>query len=135
MEKVKVFLDTNIVLDYFTGRMEDGLAEKIVQVGKDPHFELCISFLTAVNIMYVAKKASPQLKPEVLRSIFTILPQDATQWDDAADLHMDDFEDAIQASCALRNGSFFVVSRDRHFGKAPMVYFSPDEFLAAITEN
>lgn len=135
MEKVKVFLDTNIVLDYFTGRMMDGLAEKIVQVGKDPHFELCISFLTAVNIMYVAKKASPQLKPEVLRSIFTILPQDATQWDDAASMGMDDFEDAIQASCALRNGSFFVVSRDRHFGKAPMVCFSPDEFLAAITEN
>lgn len=135
MEKVKIFLDTNVVLDYFSGRMGDGLAEKIIQAGQNPHFELCISFLTAVNIMYVAEKLCPQLKPEILKSIFTILPQDAAQWDDAASLRMDDFEDAIQASCALRNGSYFVISRDRHFGKAPMVCFSPQEFLAAITAD
>ena len=28
MEAVKIFLDTNIVLDYFTGRMGDGFTEK-----------------------------------------------------------------------------------------------------------
>ena len=32
MEPVKVFIDTNVVLDYFTGRMGDNNAETIVQI-------------------------------------------------------------------------------------------------------
>ena len=49
MEQVKVFLDTNIVIDYYTGRMGDGVAEKVMQVGEHPQYQLCISVLTGVN--------------------------------------------------------------------------------------
>jgi len=135
MEKVKVFLDTNVVVDYFTGRMGDGIAEKIIQVGQDPHFELCISFLTAVNVMYLIGKRCNFLKADVLKKLFTILPQDAIQWDDACDMEVNDFEDAVQAACALRSGSLFAVTRDHHFSQAPIVSFTPEEFLNAVLEG
>ena len=57
MEPVKIFIDTNIVLDYFTGRMGDGQAKTIVQIGQDPKFALCISILTAINVLYLAENS------------------------------------------------------------------------------
>ena len=55
MEAVKVFLDTNVVLDYYTGRMGDSIAKTIVMAGQTPQIELCISILTAVNVLYVSR--------------------------------------------------------------------------------
>lgn len=135
MVPVKVFLDTNIVLDFFTGRMNDGLAAKLIQVGRSSQFEMCISFLTAINTMYIAKKLASTITPDVLTRLFTILPQDAGQWKDAAALNdVADFEDAVQISCALNNSCYIAISRDQHFTQAPMPVFTPEAFLEAITK-
>ena len=61
MERIKLFLDTNIVIDYYTGRMNDGIAEKIVQVGEHPQYQLCISILTGINTLYVLNKFSREV--------------------------------------------------------------------------
>lgn len=132
MGKVRVMLDTNIVLDFFTDRMGDGLAGKIVQIGRTSQFEMCISFLTAVNVMYVIRKTGASLFPSDLPKYFTILPQDKMQWDDAQILSLPDFEDSLQAACALHNNCYVVISRDRHFSSAPMSVLSPEEFLNAV---
>ena len=96
MEPVKIFIDTNIVLDYFTGRMRDGQAKTIVQIGQDPKFALCISILTAINVLYLARKFAPSLQPADLAKLFHILPQDYQQYCDAQTLNLSDFEDALQ---------------------------------------
>lgn len=132
MAKVRVLLDTNIVLDFFSGRMNDGLAARLVQVGRSTEFEMCISFLTAVNTMYVIKKLDGQIEPSDLTKFFTILPQDSLQWSDASMLGMGDFEDAVQASCALHNECYIAISRDHHFDCAPMSVLTPEQFLSAI---
>lgn len=134
MEAVRIFLDTNIVLDYFTGRMNDDRAKIIMQIGRDyPQFELCISLLTAVNVLYVAKKYMPSLQPADLSKLFTILPQDYKQYTDAIDLGLTDFEDALQVSCALNNSSIFLITRDPHLKAAPIVCFTPQEFIEAVS--
>lgn len=136
METVKIFLDTNIVLDYFTGRMSDDRAKTIVQIGRDyPCFELCISFLTAVNVLYVAKKYMPSLRPSDIANLFKILPQDFKQYTDAIDLALPDFEDGLQVSCALNNSSIILITRDPHMKTAPIVSFSPEEFIEAVRKN
>lgn len=135
MAAVRVLLDTNIVLDFFSGRMGDDLAARLVQLGRHSQFEMCISFLTAINTLYVVKKMGLILSPGDLTRFFTILPQDAEQWADAQTLGMDDFEDAVQVACALRNSSFIAVSRDRDFSSAPLVTMTPDEFLRAVTNS
>ena len=134
MEAVRVLLDTNIVLDFFTGRMGDGMATKLVQIGRSGRYEMCISFLTAINTMYVAKKAGAQLEASDISSVFTILNQDASQWNEAQNLELSDFEDATQAACALSNNCFICISRDHHLNKAPMAVFSPSEFLSAVLD-
>lgn len=136
MDAVKIFLDTNIVLDYFTGRMNDDRAKTIVQIGRDyPQFELCISVLTAVKVLYVAKKYMPSLQPADLATMFTILPQDYKQYTDAIDLGLTDFEDALQVSCALNNSSMFMITRNPHLKAAPIVSFTPQEFIEAVRNN
>lgn len=132
MGKVRVLLDTNIVLDFLTGRMNDGLAAKIVQIGRSDVYEMCISFLTAANIMYVTRKMCASIAPLQLASLFTILPQDSKQWNDATSLEISDFEDALQASCALNNDCYIAISRDHHFDSAPMAVLSPEQFIEAV---
>lgn len=136
MDAVKIFLDTNIVLDYFTGRMNDERAKTIVQIGRDyPQFELCISVLTAVKVLYIAKKYMPSLQPADLATMFTILPQDYKQYTDAIDLGLTDFEDALQVFCALNNSSMFMITRNPHLKAAPIVSFTPQEFIEAVRNN
>ena len=96
MDAIKVFLDTNVVLDYYTGRMKNNLAEKVVQIGQYPEFELCISVLSAVNVLYVLKKCTPSLKASDIPKLFQILPMDYKQYLDAQSLDIADFEDALQ---------------------------------------
>lgn len=76
MEAVKVFLDTNVVLDYYTGRMGDSIAKTIVMAGQTPQIELCISILTAVNVLYVSRKYNSPLKAKDIAELFQILPMD-----------------------------------------------------------
>lgn len=134
MGKVKVLLDTNVVIDFFSGRMNDGMAAKLVAVGRDVRFEMCISFLTAINTLYVAQKMGLAIQPEELPGFFTILPQDIRQWNDATELEMTDFEDAAQVACALHNECVIAVSRDRHFENAPMSVLTPEHFLSLVLE-
>lgn len=137
MESVKVFIDTNVVLDYFTGRMGDNNAETIVQIGQSPQFDLCISLLSAVNVLYVTRKYAPSLKPSDIARLFTILPQDYQQYCNAQTYDLDDFEDAVQIACASQNGCKAIVSRDSHLLELssisyPAIY-SPEEFINAVT--
>lgn len=134
MGKIRVLLDTNIVLDYFTGRMSDGFAAKIVQIGRTSQYEMCISFLTAINTIYISRRLDSQLKPSDISSLFTILPQDSKQWDDASSLEMSDFEDASQAACALNNDCYIIISRDHHFEHCPMAVITPDRFIDLVCE-
>lgn len=133
MGKVRVLLDTNVVLDYFSGRMGDNLAATLIQIGRSSEFEMCISFLTAINTLYVAGKMGCDVKPSGIPVFFTILQQDSAQWQDACDLEMSDFEDATQASCALHNDCAIAISRDGHFNAAPMCVMTPQEFIDAVT--
>ena len=137
MEPVKVFIDTNVVLDYFTGRMGDNNAETIVQIGQSPQFDLCISLLSVVNVLYVARKYAPSLKPSDISRLFTILPQDYQQYCNAQTYDLEDFEDAVKIACASQNGSKAIVSRDRHLlelsGISYPAIYSPEEFIEAVT--
>ena len=136
MERIKVFIDTNIVIDYYTGRMGDGIAGKIVQAGEHPEYELCISLLTGVNALYVLNKFSREVGLSTLSSQFHILPMSESQWDEASRMQIDDPEDALQIACARENGCKAIISRDRHLlesGIQSPAVLSPEEFIRQIS--
>ena len=137
MEQVKVFLDTNIVIDYYTGRMGDGVAEKVMQVGEHPQYQLCISVLTGVNAIYVLSKFSNIVSLSTLLRHFEILPMTKTQWEAAAKMGIEDSEDALQLSCAEDNGCRILLTRDRHLLESETMFtkvFSPEDFLRRIDD-
>lgn len=105
MEAVKVFLDTNVVLDYYTGRMGDSIAKTIVMAGQTPQIELCISILTAVNVLYVSRKYNSPLKAKDIAELFQILPMDYQHYCEAQSIDINDFEDALQICCARQSVS------------------------------
>lgn len=135
METVKIFLDTNIVLDFFSGRMGDNKAKTIVASGQDTKIELCISILTAINVLYVAGKYAPSLKASDISVLFRILTMDFQQFSDAKTLGLDDFEDALQIECAKSNGCTAIVTRDKarlNSGLHLPLILSPEEYLRKI---
>ena len=79
MEQIKVFVDTNIVLDYFYDRMRDGCAKTIVLVGQESMYEMCISILTAINVLYIREKYETRWRRDDVARGFGWIPQDYEQ--------------------------------------------------------
>lgn len=135
MEQIKVFVDTNIVLDYLYDRMRDGCAKTIVLVGQESMYEMCISILTAINVLYITKKYETRVSPDDIARLFRILPQDYEQYRYAQTIDIDDFEDAIQLACAVGGGCRAFVTRDRDLLDSDIrsiQIFSPEEFIERI---
>lgn len=135
MEQIKVFVDTNIVLDYLYDRMRDGCAKTIVLVGQESMYEMCISILTAINVLYITKKYETRVSPDDIARLFRILPQDYEQYSYAQTIDIDDFEDAMQLACAVGGGCRAFVTRDRDLLDSDIrsiQIFSPEEFIERI---
>ena len=135
MEQIKVFVDTNIVLDYFYDRMRDGCAKTIVLVGQESMYEMCISILTAINVLYITKKYETRVNPDDIARLFRILPQDYEQYRYAQTIDIDDFEDAMQLACAVGGSCRAFVTRDRDLLDSDIrsiQIFSPEEFIERI---
>ena len=137
MEQIKVFLDTNIVLDYFTGRMGDGLAEKIIQTGQTDHYRMYISVLTGINVLYIARKLNRPLTMISISELFEVLSITDNQWKNASGMKFPDPEDALQLSCAKESNCRILVTRDSHLlncNVAGPCIMSPTEFIKTIIE-
>lgn len=114
MEAVKLFLDTNVVIDFYTGRQGDGCAEKVMQCCESGLYRACISVLTGINTLYVTRKFTNRISMGSISELFVTLPMDSDQWIEAQEIDIDDPEDAIQLACARRNGCRIMVTRDKH---------------------
>lgn len=138
MEPIKIFLDTNIVLDYYTGRQNDGLAEKILRLVNSDEYRLCISVLTGINCLYVLRHYSSLITMEELSNTFVMLPVTETQWTAASYIEIEDPEDALQIACAKENGCMAIITRDKHILslKNPgFRCFSPESFLNKLSQE
>lgn len=133
MEKIKIFLDTNILVDYFSGRMHDGNALKIMQVGRTPQYELCTSLLSAVNTVYLRKYFNPDFRPSDIEKIVRIFPQSIDSWKTALKVPVSDFEDCLQITEAIRYGCVAIITRDHVYHNAPLKVYSPEDFLSLVT--
>ena len=134
---MKVFLDTNVLLDFEMGR--DGIAEasEIFQMGEDGKLDLCVSILTMANTAYIARKGrtKEKLREDLssLSGMISVLPMDSEQWHDALALNAGDLEDALQYECAKAAGCNCIVTRNtRDFGFSPIDVLTPKELLGTV---
>ena len=132
---MKVFLDTNILVDVIENREGTIIAKHILQYGRNGLLELFASYLSYTNINYIKRDCERSLRYEMLRRLrqgITVLPCDSSQLD-AALSHADvrDFEDLLQYQCAVAGGCDVIVTNNtkdyREFCNIP--FMSSRDFL------
>lgn len=139
---MKVFLDTNILLDLLLEREEFEASAQILDMANNGKFKLFVSALTMVNVAYVYQKTVgrhiviPNIK--VLTSVMEVLPIDNGCIQKALYLEGNDYEDVLQAVCAANAGCDCIITRNAKDYKIkpglsnglalPKVY-TPAEFL------
>ena len=141
--KLRLFLDTNVLLDVLLERPGYGAVLEILQQGADDKVSLCVSVLSMANIAYVLRKDQsglvlhPTLKQ--ISALTEVLPMDDAQLQKALLLSGPDFEDILQAVCAESGRCSIIITRnpkDFQIQKglspdwtAPTV-LTPEEFLS-----
>ncbi len=134
---MKIFIDTNIVLDVFLNR--SGLvdsSEKILSLDLKQH-ELGVSLLTFTTGYYLLSRentSSQSLKYLVqLRKSVIMLPASQKVLDQALNSDFKDFEDAIQYFTAINNSYEMICTRNVKDYKDPEIpVLTPEEVLLRI---
>lgn len=134
---MKVFFDTNIILDVLRNRepfVQHSqavwlLAEQGRIVGQ-------VSALSFASIFYIARRftdtGTAQDLLRQLRAVFQPVACDATVIDQSLASDFPDFEDAVQYFSARNAAADCIVTRDaKHFRNATIPVLSPEQFLTA----
>lgn len=134
---MKVFLDTNVLLDYYLNREGADIAETILAMGYGKVYDVYVSSLTFSNMAYITRKKFPSGQIyDVLNSLLEfseVTPVDTSTVHLAVALHAKDFEDAMQYYSALSIESDCIVTnniKDFPFSKIPV--YRPNEFLDKV---
>lgn len=110
---MKVFLDTNILLDYVLGREFGDDAAQLLQRGLNGAFSLQASFLTFANMAYILKgKADIYDLLANLSHFVTVLPNNNIQIQEALSQRVHDFEDMLQYQCAIEGGCDVIITNN-----------------------
>ena len=131
---MKVFLDTNNLVDLVENRQESAQAAIIQQLGEDGHIQLCASYLSYANLGYIWRKVPQQQRYERIRELcvgIEILPMDVKQLRAALNQETKDYEDMLQYQCAVAGNSDIIITNNirdyREFCQIPCM--TSREFL------
>ena len=111
----RVFLDTNILLDFGLNRKGAAEAEKILALGLAGAIEVCASYLSFANMGFILRHhAKEEIYDLVakMREDVLVLPTDSSQLDKGLTLFADDFEDALQYQCAKANSCDVIITNN-----------------------
>ena len=138
---MKVFLDTNVVMDAIvSGREGKQDALDVISLGHNLQFRIHISSLSIPNIVYSARKYVPrEALMEYIGRIYNdwkILSLGSMDIEFAMKSSCPDFEDALQITAAEAESDVIVTNNKKHF--TPYTYlpvYTPREFLNKLKEH
>ena len=133
----RIFLDTNVIIDFILEREGAEDAANVLQLGENGEVELTVSFLTMANTAYIARKRHTQ---EELYSIMAdlsamlrTLSMDEFQLQQTLLHPATDFEDMLQYQCAIANQCDIILTRNRkHFSFSEIPVLTPAEYLNSL---
>lgn len=135
----KVFVDTDVCIDLLSGRQPfNKSAELLFSLGDTKAVKLYVSSLSFSNIDYVLRSQySATHSRQVIgkfKTLVNVLAVDSKTIDLAIASDFNDFEDAIQYSCALENNLTTLVTRNiKDYKKATIKVLTPETFLSAVS--
>ena len=132
---MKVFLDTNILLDYGQVRDEFLFAKAILELGERGDIDIYASYLSYANMGYILRhypKDEMWMLIKEMRAGIHVLETNAKQLDGTLDhAPVKDYEDLLQYKCAIEGGCDVIVTNNKRdyleFCEIPI--FSSKEFL------
>ena len=134
---MKVFLDTNILIDYLSRREPFFVpAALLLQLGKRKKCQLMVSSLSFATASFILQ-AHYKMTHEAVVALFAkivelchITTVDAQTVQNAIASDFKDFEDALQYDSALRVKTDYLVTRNKQdFISSAILVFTPEEFL------
>ncbi len=130
----KALLDTNVVLDAIAAREPFRAdAERIFLLAAQEKIEACLTASGMTDIYYIARKSmADDAAREALRSLlqlFSVVDVGRRECEEALDLSLADYEDALMVVCARKAGADHIVTRDKEFLAQSKEAISPEAFL------
>lgn len=145
MRRIKVFFDTNVVLDLLIPGRECDFARAILSAVKAHRLEGQISTQSILDARYSSQKQGVPMEQfklfyDDLRSYINIDSIDSLNLQWAFDNYKGDLEDDAQYACAYDGGCDYFLTRDKRMYErnnplCPMTVISPEEFVAAMKEK
>ena len=136
---MKVFLDTNILLDVLVERDNKEFTENattILGLGSNRVLDLYMSVLSVTTIAYVLRNMTTVKKKGIIKdlvSIVKVLPSLPEHVENMLECQMNDIEDAMQVQSAKEGQCDVIVTRNTtDFRDAGLLVISPEEFLKKI---
>lgn len=112
----RVFIDTNILIDFIENRQGADAAEQVLERSANKEFSIFASPLTFANMAYILGKRfdKENLYPmlDALEKQIEVLPMDRNQLRQAINHPSKDFEDMLQYQCALAGNCNVILTRD-----------------------
>ena len=138
---MKLFLDTNIIIDYFDSRREHYLPSAILfDLALKGKLELVVcaqSFITAFYIL--GKDYAKEDLYASMRSLYKLCgvsPVDASIIEHALALESIDFEDTVHYLSSTTTDADIIITRDkRGFQDFPIRHISAEQFLDEYFNN
>ena len=132
----KVFLDTNVLLDFVLDRKPfSDYAEKIIASGLTHKKHLFVSALSLANIAYIVRKArkSPVSVIQELMTWTDVVNLTKHEFQQALKSGFKDFEDALQFYCAQHIQTDVIVTRNtRDYSTSSILVQTPLQFLKSL---
>jgi predicted nucleic acid-binding protein len=135
----KLFVDTNIILDWLLDREPYAdAATRLFSLADRGELTLMTSALSMVNVAYFLRKAIGDKHARStlakLRIRCEVTPSGNRQIDEAISDGGPDFEDAYQYACATAAGADMIVTRDaRGYKHSALPVLTAAEYLANYT--
>lgn len=135
---MRVLLDTNVIIDVLAKRepfYRDALM--VLRYSEMGRITGIITASCVTDIMYILRKYlhTPQLRKSVQSLVSILNVCDVTKEDilQAFALEMADYEDALQAQCASKSDTQYVITRNtKDFANSPIKAIEPHKFLALL---
>ena len=137
---MRVFLDTNILIDLGEQRKNALYAEGILNLGENGAIHLCASYLSYANMGYIWRHMNREERYELIRDLcegIEILPMDVKQLYAGLSRPVKDYEDMLQFQCAKAGGCDVIVTNNiqdyKEFCDIP--FMSSHDFLVSYLKQ
>ena len=133
---MKVFIDTNILIDFLAARepfAEEAMA--LFQLADNDEIELMVSDLTIINTIYILRRMHYGLSEiydslDNIRPLLTITSMGASVVDRCLQHRSDDFEDEMQYFSAVNANADYIITRNKKdFDFGDSAVMTPQEFF------